>query len=172
MPKISSRRAMYCIGRRAPIAVLGGDPLALEEAEGVRPRGAEAAALRARDLGHVARAAAAARADLGRRVANRGRDLEHRLHQLGVIRSRAAPGDRRQHGLDVLHEVERLGVEQHELLLDAERVGVARAELWSRTLPGSAPLPVIEAGSLAVARSRDHTPPPRSRPATWGRGAR
>ena len=36
-----------------PVAVLGGDPLALEEAERVRPGGGEAAALGARDLGHV-----------------------------------------------------------------------------------------------------------------------
>jgi hypothetical protein len=37
-------------------------------------------------------------------------------------------GDCAEHGVDVLHEIERLGVEQHVLLLDAERVGVALAE--------------------------------------------
>src|SRR2546423_4764191 len=38
------------------------------------------------------------------------------------------PGDRGEHRVDVLNEAERLAVEQHVLLLDAERVGVAAAE--------------------------------------------
>ena len=38
------------------------------------------------------------------------------------------PGDRGQHGVDVLDEVERLAVEQHVLLLDAECVRVALPE--------------------------------------------
>src|SRR5256885_1275359 len=38
------------------------------------------------------------------------------------------PGDRGEHRVDVLDEAERLAVEQHVLLLDAERVGVAAAE--------------------------------------------
>jgi hypothetical protein len=37
--------------------------------------------------------------------------------------------DRRQDGLDVLDEIERLAVEEHVFLLDAERVRVARAVL-------------------------------------------
>ena len=36
--------------------------------------------------------------------------------------------DRREHRVDVLHEIPRLGIEQHVLLLDAERVRVALAE--------------------------------------------
>src|SRR5205823_6231430 len=38
------------------------------------------------------------------------------------------PRDRGEHGVDVLDEVEHLGVEEHVLLLDPERVRVARAE--------------------------------------------
>src|SRR6185312_10501578 len=34
-----------------------------------------------------------------------------------------------EHGVDVLHEIPGLGIEQHVLLLDAERVRVALAEL-------------------------------------------
>src|SRR5262249_15363023 len=52
-----------------------------------------------------------------------------RLHQLGVdALLELVPGDRGEHGVDVLDEVEGLAVEQHVLLLDAERVRVARAE--------------------------------------------
>src|SRR5262249_30063206 len=47
----------------------------------------------------------------------------------------AVVGDTGQHRVDVLHEVPRLGVEQHVLLLDAERVGLA------------APEPVVENGA-------------------------
>src|SRR5262249_53916166 len=57
------------------------------------------------------------------------RDLEHRLHQLGVhLRLELVALDRRQHRVDVLDEVERLAVEDHVLLLDPERVRVAPAE--------------------------------------------
>src|ERR1019366_2193714 len=36
--------------------------------------------------------------------------------------------DGRKHRVDVLHEIPRLGIEQHVLLLDAERVRIALAE--------------------------------------------
>jgi hypothetical protein len=56
-------------------------------------------------------------------------DLEHRLHELGVdARLELVPRDRGEHRIDVLDEVEGLGVEEHVLLLDTERVRVARAE--------------------------------------------
>ena len=42
--------------------------------------------------------------------------------------SNSLPGDRGEHGVDVLDEVEGLRVEQHVLLLDAERVRLAFAE--------------------------------------------
>jgi hypothetical protein len=61
--------------------------------------------------------------------------------------------DRGEHRVDVLHEIPRLGVEQHVLLLDAERVRIARAERMvehaAATAPGpSAPLPVIDGGKI------------------------
>ena len=63
-------------------------------------------------------------------VADGRRDLDHRLHQLGVDpRLELVSGDGREHRLDVLDEVERLRVEQLVLLLDAQRVRVALAEL-------------------------------------------
>jgi hypothetical protein len=62
-------------------------------------------------------------------VAHRRRDLQNRLHQLGVDDGlELVSRDRGQHGVDVLHEVERLGVEEHVLLLDPQCVGVALAE--------------------------------------------
>ena len=46
-----------------------------------------------------------------------------------LMRSSCSPSrDRREHRVDVLHEIPGLGVEQHVLLLDAERVRIARAE--------------------------------------------
>src|SRR5436190_23888644 len=63
-------------------------------------------------------------------MADGRRDLEHRLHQLRVDPrlELAVVGDPREHRVDVLDEVPGLGVEQHVLLLDAERVRIARAE--------------------------------------------
>ena len=61
------------------------------------------------------------------------------------VRLELVPGHRLEHRVDVLHEVERLGVEEHVLLLDAERVRLALAEL------------VVEdaaAGGEALARDR------------------
>src|SRR5439155_26098243 len=57
-------------------------------------------------------------------------DLEHRLHQLRVDPrlELAVVGHPSEHRVDVLHEVTRLRVEEHVLLLDAERVRVARSE--------------------------------------------
>ena len=82
------------------------------------------------------------------------RHLEHRLHQLGGdVVGVLGVLDRGEHRVDVLHEIPGLGVEQHVLLLDAERVRVALAERviqHARTacrLP-SAPKPVIEGGKI------------------------
>src|SRR5207244_3630895 len=105
------------------------DPLALEEAERVCPRRADAHALLARDPRHVGAQLPELVLDLSRRAADGRRDLEHGLHQLRVdapLILAAVSGF--EDGLDVLDEVERLAVEQHVLLLDAERVRVALAE--------------------------------------------
>ena len=113
----------------AAVAVLGGDPLALEEAERVRPGRADAEALLAGDPDHVRAQLRQLLLDVGGRPANRRRDLDHRLHQLGVDpRLELAARGRGEHGVDVLDEVEGLRVEEHVLLLDAERVRLALAE--------------------------------------------
>ena len=66
---------------------------------------------------------------VGGRVAHGCRDLEHRLHQLGIdLRLELVTRDRGEHGVDVLDEVERGAVEQLVFLLDAERVGIALPE--------------------------------------------
>jgi hypothetical protein len=112
-----------------PVPVPGGDALALEEAERVRPGRAVAQALLARDRSDVRPQVAERAVDVRRRPAHGRRDLEHRLHQLGIDGSLVLVAvDRREHGVDVLHEIERLRVEEHVLLLDAERVRIARPE--------------------------------------------
>ena len=112
------------------VPVARSDPLALEERERVRPGGADAQALLVRDLADVAAELQQLVHHVGRGLADGRRDLEHRLHQLGVDPLlELVAGDRGEHGVDVLHEVERLAVEQHVLLLDAERVRVALPEL-------------------------------------------
>ena len=66
---------------------------------------------------------------LGGGVTDRCCDLQHGLHQLRIdARLELVPRDRGEHGVDVLHEVERLAVEQHVLLLDAQRVRIALAK--------------------------------------------
>ena len=83
-----------------------------------------------RDLGDVAAQRRQPAHHVARVVADGRRDLEHRLHELGVDpRLELVARDRREHRLDVLDEVERLRVEELVLLLDAERVRVARSEL-------------------------------------------
>ena len=112
------------------VAVARGDALALEEAERMRARRADAQPLLLRDRRDVLPELPQRALDVRRRAAHRRRDLEHRLHQLRVdVRLELVSRDRVEHGVDVLHEVERLGVEQHVLLLDAERVRLALAEL-------------------------------------------
>src|SRR3954451_17483916 len=89
-------------------------------------------------------------ADVRRRVADRSRDLEDGLHQLGVdpgLELVAAHGG--EHRVDVLDEVVRLGVEEHVLLLCPQRVRVALAE---RMVEDAAAL--CEAASLASDRRR------------------
>ena len=51
-----------------------------------------------------------------------GRDLEHRLHQLGLhLAGQRRSGRSPRITLDRLRELERLGIADHQLLLDAER---------------------------------------------------
>src|SRR4029450_13159860 len=63
-------------------------------------------------------------------AADRRCDLERGLHQLGLQpRFGLVPDEGRQHGVDSLDKVKGLGVEEHVLLLDAERVRLSLAEL-------------------------------------------
>ena len=113
-----------------PVAVARSDALALEQRERVRPGRADAHALLGGEAGHVCPQLAQLAVDLRRRAADRRRDLEHGLHQLRVdpLLELVSAG-RGEDRLHVLDEVERLAVEQHVLLLDAERVRLAGAEV-------------------------------------------
>src|SRR5439155_20286500 len=102
---------------------------ALEGAARLRARRAAAPARVARDASHVGTDATELVGDLRGGVAYGRRDLGHGLHQLGVDhRLELVPGAGGKHRVDVLDEVEGLAVEQHVLLLDAERVRIALAE--------------------------------------------
>src|SRR5439155_10403631 len=132
-----------------PVAVSGSDPLALEQAERVRARGADAQPLRACHAADVSAELAELLVYVGRGAADGCGDLEHRLHQLGVhLRLELVTLDRREHRVDVLDEVEGLAVEDHVLLLDTERVRVAGAEAMVEHAAG------VE-GSFARNRRRD-----------------
>src|SRR5439155_24767417 len=69
--------------------------------------------------------------------------------ELGVV------ADSREHRVDVLHEVPRLGIEEHVLLFDAERVLIPAAELvvedarfgHVRTITASASISTRQRGS-------------------------
>ena len=104
------------------------------------------------DAGHVAAERRELAHHVAGRVADRRRDLQHGLHQLRCDAGlELVSFDRREHRLDVLDEIERLAVEEHVLLLDPERVRVARAVL------------VVEhasrvRGALARDRGRDRLP--------------
>ncbi len=126
--QLAPRDVLELVDERV-VAVLRRDPLALEQAERMRPGRADAEALLARDVADVGAERRELAHHVGRRPAHGGRDLEHRLHQLRVeLPGELVALDRVQDGLDVLDEVEARRVEEHVLLLDAERVRVARAE--------------------------------------------
>ena len=111
------------------VAVARGDPLALEEAERVRPGRAHPQAVLARDLLDGRPEAAKLAVGLGGGPADGRRDLERRL-QLRLHPGLVLVADERgQHRVDPLDEVEALAVQQHVLLLDAERVRLALPEL-------------------------------------------
>src|SRR5215472_8927477 len=126
--QLAPRDVLHLVDHR-PVAVLGRDPLPLEEREGMRSGRAHSQPLLARDVRDVAPDAQELLPHSRRRVADGRRHLEHGLHQLGVDpRLELVAGDRGEHRVDVLDEIEGLAVEEHVLLLDSERVRVARAE--------------------------------------------
>src|SRR5262249_44328570 len=111
------------------VPVARGDALALEQRERMRPGRADPHPVRSRDVADVAADLAELLLDVGRRPADRRRDLEHGLHELRVdacLELVAVHGG--EHRVDVLDEVEGLAVEEHVLPLHAERVRIALAE--------------------------------------------
>ena len=155
------------------VAVLRSDPLSLEEAERVRSGRADARSLLVRDLRDVCAQRREPAHHVARVVADRGRDLEHRLHELRVDpRLELVSGDRGEHRVDVLDEVERVGIEELVLLLDAERVRVAGSERVVEDAPCRfRPFPVIEDGKACLPVTGE-LPRPRSRPSSAGRRGR
>jgi hypothetical protein len=126
--QLAPRDVLHLVDQRA-VAVSRGDPLSLEQAERMRTRAADAHALLSRDIADVATDPAELLRDFTGVPTDRRCDLEDGLHQLGVDhRFELVARHRGEHRFDVLNEVERLAVEQHVLLLDAERVLVALAE--------------------------------------------
>ncbi len=128
------------------VAVARGDPLPLEQAERVRAGRADPELLPPGHLGHVGAQPPQLAVHVRRRVADGRGDLEHGLHELRRdALDELLLVDPREHRVDVLHEVERLRVEEHVLLLDAQREGVALAV---------AVLEDAAAGGEALARDR------------------
>ncbi len=168
--ELAPRDVLQLVDQRA-VAVLRGDPLALEEAERMRARGADARALLARDLGDVPAERRQPAHHVAGVVAHGRRDLEHGLHELGVDpRLELVARDRGEHRLDVLDEIERLRVEELVLLLDAERVRVTRPELVVEDAAGrlGAVAAVMEGGNACFPVTVG-PPRPRSRPSSAGR---
>ena len=111
------------------VAVARGDALPLEEAERVRAGRSHAQVVARGRLGDVRAQPAQLAVDVGRGLADRRRDLEDGLHQLRAdVAVELAVLRCSEHGVHVLDEVERLRVEEHVLLLDAERERLARTE--------------------------------------------
>jgi hypothetical protein len=113
-------------GDQVAVARAGHDPLVLPHRERVGAGRRDREPLRVRGLLDDAPQVAQLGARLARVPARRGRDLEDRLHQLGLDVTLSVRRHRFEHGLDAVHELEGLGIDDHELLLDAERVARAR----------------------------------------------
>ena len=86
------------------------------------PRGPDRHPLRRGDLRDLVAQGAQLGIGLGHVGAGVGGDLEHRLHQLGLD----LPQRRRlEQPLDRVDELERRRVQDHQLLLDPQRVGMS-----------------------------------------------
>ena len=81
--QLAPRHVLHLVDQ-VPVAVTGGDPLPLEEAEGMRPRGSHAQFVLARDPGHVRPQTPQLAVDVAGGPTDGRRDLQHRLHQLRV----------------------------------------------------------------------------------------
>ena len=100
------------------------DPLVLPHREGMRARRADRETEALRGVLHPLAQLAKLDAGLARVPARLRRDLADRLHQLGLDGVRLA--QRVEERFDRIRELERLRVHDHQLFLDADRVGGAR----------------------------------------------
>ena len=119
----AQRRDQLAVARAA------GDPLVLPARERVRAGRADGEVPALGDLGHLAAQPAQLGARLARVGARLGGDLEHRLVELGLDAAHVVVAARRaaviEDLLDRAHEVPGLALDDHQLLLDAERVARA-----------------------------------------------
>jgi hypothetical protein len=99
------------------VALARGDPLVLPHRERVRAGRPDRESAVPRGLAHPRPQRAQLLARLGCVRCGLRRDLENRFHELGLDVARLVVSEQ---GLDRVDEVVRLGVEDHELLLDAE----------------------------------------------------
>ena len=106
------------------VARAAGDPLVLPERERVRAGRADREVAAAGDLGDPAAQAAQLGARLARVLARLRGDLEHGLVELGLDLLLRALGVLEE-VFDRVHEIPRLALDDHQLLLDAERVARA-----------------------------------------------
>ena len=164
------------------IAVAGRDPLSLEQAERVRAGRAHAQTVVGGDVADGRAQASELPVGIAGGAADGCRDLERRLHQLRLHpRLVLVADDRRQDGVDALDEVERLRVEEHVLLLDAERVRLTvservlehaarRAEAGGRDRwrPGLLHRPIIASASIST-NHRGSKSPATTMPVVAGR---
>ncbi len=109
--------------RRHQIAVARArhDPLVLPHRERMGSRRADRQVLARRRLADLGSERPQLLARLGGVPAGIGGDLEHGLHQLGLD---LADRRRLEQAFDRVDELERIGVEDHQLLLDPDRVGI------------------------------------------------
>jgi hypothetical protein len=103
------------------VARAGGDPLVLPERERVRAGRADREAVARGQLRDPPAQPAQLGARLARIRARLGGDLEHRLVELGLDVAAAVRGILEEI-LDRVREIPRLAVDDHQLLLDAQRV--------------------------------------------------
>ena len=117
-------------GHEVAVAVAADDPLVLPHRERMRPGRADRQPVLAGHPRHLRAQRAQLRAGGHGVRAGIGRDLEHRLHQLRLdLTVRRGL----EQALDRVDEVEALGVDDHQLFLDADRVaGPGEAVLHAR----------------------------------------
>jgi hypothetical protein len=107
-------------GDQVAVARPSGDSLVLPEREGVRAGRADRQPALGGPLAHLAAQRAELGAGLGGVGARIGGDLEHRLHELGLDLPLRGILEQRLDGVD---QVQGLGVDDHQLFLDADGAG-------------------------------------------------